>query len=124
MKKTKIIALFLIIICCFLLINSKNVHAMNNESAAMLAGAIAIFGKPVLNAITTEIFYPPVYRAYPATTGVVYTPATSYSYDPCYRPRSSYERGYCEEQLRIEREQKRFEYRRGRNDARRYYYGY
>lgn len=122
MKKIIVIGLVLITALSFVLVVNSDVQAMNNESAAMLAGAIAIFGKPVLNAVATEIFYPQTYSTYPVTT--VYTPAPTYNYDSCYRPRSAYERGYCDEQLRIERAQERLQYRRGRNDARKYYYEY
>ena len=114
MKKILSIGLVLIIVNGFTLVSFKNASAMNNESAAMLAGAIAIFGKPVLNAIGNEIFFPP----YNSRTTPIY------EYDPCYRPRTAYEKGWCAEQLRIQREQERLEYQRGREDARRYFYGY
>ena len=120
MRKTMAMGLVLIIALGFILIGHSDVQAMNNESAAMLAGAIAIFGKPILNAIGAEIFYP-TYTLYPLRTKVVYRTAPAYKFAPCYRPRSAYERGWCRERRRIQREQDRLEYQRGRDDARRYF---
>ncbi|MBM4139889.1 MAG: hypothetical protein FJ242_00115 [Nitrospira sp.] len=104
MKKLLSIGMLFIIAIGLVIIESDDVYAMNNESAAMLAGAIAIFGKPVLNAIAGEIFYPtyynsyPVYNSYynsyPVQTGVIYQTAPIYDYDSYYIPYNGYGRGY------------------------------
>jgi hypothetical protein len=57
MKKILTISVCLIIVCSFLLIGNTRADAMNNESAAMLAGAIALFGRPILNSIANDVFY-------------------------------------------------------------------
>jgi hypothetical protein len=57
-------------LCGFLLLGSSKAEAMNNESAALLAGAIVLFGPPVLQAVTGGFYYP---AYYPAGTRVVVT---------------------------------------------------
>ena len=111
MKKLITISMLLMLACSFLFIENTKAEAMNNESAAMLAGAIALFGRPVLNAISREVFYPaPYYDSsyygdsyysnyypgystyYPARTRIIYT---SPGYSRHYRHgRDSYERGW------------------------------
>lgn len=96
-------------------------EAMNNESAAMLAGAIAIFGPPILNAVAGEIFPPPYperqtivhYRYSQPVKGSGIHRRHRHRHD-CDDYRDAYRRGWCDEQ-------ERQEYRRGRHDARRYY---
>ncbi len=128
MKKIITISMVFILACSFLFIGNTKAEAMNNESAAMLAGAIAIFGKPVLNAIGREIFYPAPYydnsyygdsyysnyysdyptSYYPARTTIIYT---SPGYSRHYRyGRDSYKRGWdrdCDHE---------YGYSRGRHD--------
>lgn len=105
----------------------RKAEAMNNESAALLAGAIALFGQPVLHAIAGEVFYPEPVRVYherPAK--VIYKKVYVIKherddedcYNPCYTPRNPYEKGWCDEWRRLQRR----DYRRGRRDARRYYF--
>jgi hypothetical protein len=93
---------------------------MNNESAAMLAGAIVLFGAPVLHALASDSYRPaPVYVETPAA---YYTTRTEIVYDrPVYRKyvrpfRGAYERGWRDERAR-------YYYGRGREDARRSFYG-
>jgi hypothetical protein len=133
MKGAKVIGFALIITLVFLLVPVRQAKAMNNESAALLAGAIALFGRPVLNAIVQDIFYGPerVYYTPRPTyyttrpTRVVYKRVYIYK-QPCYRPcpppSYAYERGWCDEMRRILRQRERYEYQRGRIDARWYYY--
>jgi len=131
MKKLITISMLLMLACSFLFIENTKAEAMNNESAAMLAGAIALFGRPVLNAISREVFYPaPYYDSsyygdsyysnyypgystyYPARTRIIYT---SPGYSRHYRHgRDSYERGWYEDRER--------EYPRGYYNNRRGYY--
>lgn len=121
MKKVISIVLAVALAGSFLLIDTKKAEAMNNESAAMLAGAIAIFGKPVLQTVAREIMpASPAYAeyygdSYPRHTRVterevIYVkPDRYYYYD--YPPRSrAYERGW--------RDERRHDYWRGRHDAR------
>ncbi len=126
MKGVKVIGVVLTIALVFLLVPTKQAKAMNNESAALLAGAIALFGRPVLNAIAQDIFYGPERVYYtPRPTRVVYKKVYIYKQQPCYRPcppSYAYERGWCDEMRRILRERERYEYERGRIDARWYYY--
>ena len=96
MKAIKIISILTIVVVTVVAVAGiENAAAMNNESAAMLAGAIAVFGRPVLNAVTGTLFYPPAYyhappvRTYyaPVRTGVIYihdAPPCGYYY-PCER---------------------------------------
>ena len=114
MKKLIAIAAAIIITIGILAFGSKEAKAMRTRDAILLGGAIAVFAPPILRAIG-EICNPPVYQPAP----VIYTPAQAY---PAYIPRTAYERGMVDEQLRIERELERYEYLRGRQDARRYYY--
>ncbi len=127
MKLAKAVGILVIIGLLFSTVNVKKAEAMNNESAALLAGAIALFGKPILQSIAGDVFYPePVKTYYTTPTRVIYKKVyvIKHEYDdedcfkPCLSPRNAYERGWCDELRRIERK----EYRRGRRDARRYYY--
>jgi len=126
MRGTRFISMLLMLIVAFIFLPPRNAKAMNNESAAMLAGAIALFGKPVLNAIAQEIFYPPVnYNG--RSQGVVYYKRVYIYKEPCcyncYVPTSTYyEKGWRDEMRRIQRERAFYEYERGRRDARRCYY--
>lgn len=126
MKHLRLTGIFLIIGLLVSTFNVKKAEAMNNESAALLAGAIALFGKPILQSIAGEVFYPEPVKTYyqrPATK-VIYKKVYVIKHEnddcfrPCLSPRNAYERGWCDELRRIERK----EYRRGRRDARRYYY--
>lgn len=121
MKKIVSIILTLVLACSFMFLGAPRAEAMNNESAAMLAGAIAIFGKPVLQTIVREITPPPAqaytttysYQAYPARSEVVYVAP---EHPDCYKPHNrAYMRGWRDERRRLE-------YERGRGDARRHYY--
>lgn len=128
MKKIITISMVLILACSFSLTGNLKAEAMNNESAAMLAGAIAIFGKPVLNAIGREIFYPaPYYDSsyyndsynsnyysdystyyYPNRTRIIYI---SPGYSRHHRQgRDSYERGWDRDR------DHEYGYSRGRHD--------
>ncbi|HHN65773.1 MAG TPA: hypothetical protein ENK09_10470 [Nitrospirae bacterium] len=129
MKKLKTIVV-LTLVFAFILstVPVKRSEAMNNESAAMLAGAIVLFGRPILNAITRDFMYQPGGgNYYERPTKVIYKKVyiirerddNSY-YEDCRPPYSAYERGWCDEMRRLERR----EYRHGRRDARRYYYRY
>ncbi len=80
MKKVVIGVLVIVTAFGFLSIKSDNAYAMNNESAAMLAGAIAIFGQPVMHAVVNEVFRPPVYRTYIDSPGSFYSPAPARYY--------------------------------------------
>ena len=111
MKKIIAIGLVAIITFGILAFGSNEARAMRTREAILLGGAIAIFAPPILR-VMGEICNPPVYQPAP----VIYAPA------PAYIPRTAYERGMVDEQLRIERELERYEYLRGRQDARRYYY--
>ena len=124
MRNRRIVGLMLIIVLCFSAIGTPKAEAMNNESAAMLAGAIAILGGPILRSITEHMDRPGVYEE-PVRTRIIYRAVPMYRrHDPCYRPRTAYERGWCTEMKRIQREREEYEYQRGRDDARRYFYGY
>jgi hypothetical protein len=112
MKKIIAVAAAIIITIGVLAFGADEAKAMRTRDAILLGGAIAIFAPPIIRAIG-ETCCPPVYQPAP----VVYTPA------PTYIPRTAYERGVYDEQLRIERERERYDYQRGREDARRYYYG-
>ncbi|MBI5606981.1 MAG: hypothetical protein HY879_26930 [Deltaproteobacteria bacterium] len=106
--------LFVIITFGILVVGTEEARAMRTRDAILLGGAIAIFAPPILRAIG-EICNPPVYQPAP----VIYAPAPA---SPANIPRTAYERGVYDEQLRIERELERYEYLSGRQDARRYYY--
>lgn len=122
MKKVISIVLAVALAGSFLLIDTKKAEAMNNESAAMLAGAIAIFGKPVLQTVAREILpASPAYagsyaESYPRHTTVtqreiIYVEPERH-YNRHYPPRGrAYERGWRDEW-------RRHEYWRGRHDAR------
>jgi hypothetical protein len=115
MKKILTISVCLIIVCSFLLIGNTRADAMNNESAAMLAGAIALFGRPILNSIANDVFYYSYSTfTYPARTRVkhFYPGHRRYYGKKSFRP---YRRGWRDERYEME-------YRRGRMDARRNYY--
>lgn len=101
MKKLLSISIVFILACSLLLIGGTRADAMNNESAALLAGAIALFGPPVLNAMTAGAFYTtPVHYSsyprayYPVRTEVIYAYP---GYRKCYSHSSAYERGWREE---------------------------
>ena len=121
-----IVVLAMVVSFLFSAVGVKKAEAMNNESAALLAGAIALFGQPVLHAIAGEVFYPEpvkVYRERPRKiiykkVYVIKHERDDDCYGPCYSPRNAYEKGWCDEWRRLERR----DYRRGRRDARRYYY--
>jgi hypothetical protein len=112
MKKIFAIGLVGIVIFGILSFGIDEAKAMRTRDVILLGGAIAVFAPPIIRAIG-EISNPRVYQPAP----VVYNPAS------IYIPQTAYERGMVDEQLRIERELDRYEYQRGRQDARRYYYG-
>ena len=107
----KIAAVFVItsLLCSFLLLGSGKAEAMNNESAALLAGAIVLFGPPILQAMTGGFYYP---AYYPAGTQVV---LSGHGYGRYERHDRAYRRGRCDEQ-------RRSDYRRWRRDERRPFY--
>lgn len=94
MKAIKVISIITAVMVLFVaVVGIESASAMNNESAAMLAGAIAVFGRPVLHAVAGTLFYPPAYyysppaRTYyaPVSTRVIRvykSPPCSYYY-PC-----------------------------------------
>ncbi len=123
MKKLVSLTVIFMLAISFLIIGNTKAEAMNNESAAMLAGAIALFGKPVLNAIAQDVMYPgqayaPAYPAqyryaYPATryierTEIIYVQPEHKRF--CRHRWGAYKRGYRDEW-------RHHEYRRGREDA-------
>ena len=112
MKKILAIGLVVIITLGILAVGSGEAKAMRTRDAILLGGVIAVFAPPIIRAIAGEIYCPLVYQPAP----FIYTPA------PTYIPRTAYERGLYDEQLRIERELERYDYQRGRQDAKRYYY--
>lgn len=123
MKKV-MLSVVIVVFAAGFFVSGGEAEAMNNESAAMLAGAIAIFGRPVLQAVAGEIFPPAPAPAviytelppYPAPAKVKRHNHRKY-YRYCDgRDESAYERGWCEEWEKLE-------YRRGREDARESYYG-
>ncbi|RMG72540.1 MAG: hypothetical protein D6710_04625 [Nitrospirae bacterium] len=129
MKAVKMIIVSAIMVTLlFSAVGVKKAEAMNNESAALLAGAIVLFGKPILNAIAQDVFYPEPVRVYhEKPRRVIYKKVYVIKherdddcYKPCFGPRNAYEKGWCDEWRRLERR----DYRRGRRDARRYYYRY
>jgi ribulose kinase len=78
-------ALVMVLAGGFLLTGTSRADAMNNESAAMLAGAIVLFGGPIIHAIATDVYRPaPVYvDSYPRAH---YTTRTDIIYDrPVYK---------------------------------------
>ncbi|MGE5301448.1 MAG: hypothetical protein ACM3MB_10910 [Acidobacteriota bacterium] len=121
MKKMFLIGLVFVLTFGFLLAATPRADAMNNESAAMLAGAIVLFGGPILHAMASDTYRPaPVYVETPAVS--YHTTRTEIIYDrPVYRNcrkpfRGAYERGWRDERAR-------YYYGRGRGDARRGFYG-
>ncbi len=123
MRRLTVIGLMIALLIVPALVEPPGAEAMNNESAALLAGAIALFGRPVLNAIAQDIFYEPCpTRVVHRPAKVIYKRVYVYRDDvlrDCRRIQSPYEKGFCDELRRIERE-----YERGRRDARYYYYEY
>ncbi len=101
----KIFAIELVIIMTFgiLATGIGEAQAMRTRDVILLGGVIAVLASPVIRAIAREIYCPPVYPP----SQVIYTPA------PAYIPRTAYERGMVDEQLRIERELDRYEDQRG-----------
>ena len=130
MKKFTTIMLITMLAISFLVIGNTKAEAMNNESAAMLAGAIAIFGRPILNAIAQDMMYPgqvyaPAYPAqyryaYPATryierTRIIYANPRHERF--CRHWRGDHRRGYRDEW-------RHREYRREREDTYKNYRDY
>jgi hypothetical protein len=68
MKKMAGVFSVMVILCSFLLLGSRRAEAMNNESAALLAGAVVLFGSPVIQAMTGGFYYP---AYYPSRTRIV-----------------------------------------------------
>jgi len=121
MKMLKISSIILVVGMLVSLVPVRDAGAMNNESAALLTGAIVLLGLPVMNAITNEMARTQPQRVdYQAHERVVYRRVYVYSERSCGYSDSSYERGWCDEMRRIQRQ----EYYQGRRDAGRYYYGY
>ncbi len=111
MKKAGGVLIILTVICGFLLLGSQRAEAMNNESAALLAGTVVLFAPPVIQAMTGGFAYP--------------APAPRFAYYPPYyrdRPevviidvghrRYGRERAYW----RGRRDERRRDYRRWRGD--------
>lgn len=99
MKKLLAVGLVVVLACSFVLIGKGNAEAMNNEAAAMLAGAIAIFGGAAIHAATADAYYPePVYvESYPVTYHRERTIIVNEypRYRSVHRPyRDAYERGH------------------------------
>jgi hypothetical protein len=120
-KKMILTGLVLVLTCGFLLTDTHRAQAMNNESAAMLAGAIVLFGGPILHAMTSDAYRPaPAYVESPPVS--YYTTRTEIIYErPVYRAyrkpfRGAYGRGWRDERAGYYRG-------RGREDARRSFYG-
>ncbi|MEW5743915.1 MAG: hypothetical protein AB1805_00555 [Nitrospirota bacterium] len=119
MKTIVSFILVAVLACGFLFMGSAEAEAMNNESAAMLAGAIAIFGKPMLQAVVREISpaqpaYAASYPSYTETREIIYV-TDDRPHHKHYRHRNkAYERGWRDEW----RERA---YERGRADARKRY---
>ncbi len=101
MRKVLAVGLVLVLACSFVLIGKGSADAMNNEAAAMLAGAIAIVGGAAIHAATVNAYYPePVYvETYPTSyyrerTVIVHEYPR---YRNFHRPyRGAYERGWSE----------------------------
>ncbi|MEW6185142.1 MAG: hypothetical protein AB1585_05310 [Thermodesulfobacteriota bacterium] len=117
MKKNITITLIAISVLGFLFSPAGKAKAKNNREAFILGGVVAIFARPVLQAVAAEVICPSIYRP----TQIIYSSGPYYSPQPASVPRSAYERGFLDEQLRLERDWERYEYQRGREDARRYY---
>jgi hypothetical protein len=113
MKKMLLVILVVALAGGFLVIGDTRAEAMNNESAVLLAGAIAVFGPPLLYGMSGAYRPAPAYAAsYPVRTEVVYEYS---SYAPherhCWKQRA-YERG--------RRNGSSHGYLRGPHDGRRY----
>jgi hypothetical protein len=106
MKKMAGAFAIITMLCSFLLLGSNRAEAMNNESAALLAGAVVLFGPPVLQAMTGGFYYP---AYYPSGTRVVVTGDGHRRYE---RQDRAYWRGRYDEQ-------RRHDFRRWRKDDRR-----
>jgi hypothetical protein len=114
MKKVLLVILIVVLAGGLLVMGNTRAEAMNKESAALLTGAIAVFGPPVLYATSRGVYRPgPAYAAsYPVRTGVVYE----------HRSYAPHERR-CGKQLayeRVRRDGVRHGYIRGPHDGRRY----
>jgi hypothetical protein len=112
MKKIGGAVVILAVICGFLLLGSNRAEAMNNESAALLAGAVVLFAPPVIQAMTGGYAYAaavPRFAYYPARTEVVVIDRGQHRYER--------EREYW----RGRRDQRRHDYRRSRGDEGRYH---
>jgi hypothetical protein len=113
MKKMLMVILVVALAGGFLIIGDTRAEAMNNESAALLAGAIAVFGPPLLYGMSGAYRPGPAYAAsYPVRTEVVYE----------YRSHAPHER-HCMKQRGYERGRHdgvRHGYLRGPHDGRRH----
>jgi hypothetical protein len=114
MKKMVMAILVVVLAGGFLVVGDKRAEAMNNESAALLAGAIAVLGPPLLYGMSGAYRPGPAYAAsYPVRTEVVYE----------YRSHARNER-YCEKRRAYDRglhDGVRQGYLRGRYDGGRRY---
>ncbi len=73
MKKLITVSMVVVLALGLLLIGNTRADAMNNESAALLAGAIAVFGGAALHAaVYPEPAYPVYYAPSYPVTRVVY----------------------------------------------------
>jgi hypothetical protein len=74
-KKAFLTGLLVVLASGFMLAGAPRADAMNNESAAMLAAGIVLFGGPVLHAVAAESYRPaPVYvAAYPSPHYIAHT---------------------------------------------------
>jgi hypothetical protein len=68
MKKMAGVFSIIMMLCSFLLLDSSRAEAMNNDSAALLAGAVVLFGSPAIQAMTGGVYYP---AYYPSETRIV-----------------------------------------------------
>jgi len=108
MKKMFSAGLVVVFACSFLLVGRGRADAMDNASAAILAGTMAIIGGAAISAIISDTHHP--YRVYEERRPVVYhrVPAAM-GYE--YHRYKSYDRPY---QRAFRHAGERFVYERGR----------
>jgi hypothetical protein len=102
MKKMAGVFSITVMLCSFLLLGSGRADAMNNESTALLASAVVLFGPPVVQAMTGG--YYPAY--YPSGTRIVVI-------GDGHRRYVGHDRDYWRGRYD---EQRRHDYRRSRRD--------
>ena len=119
MKKLISASLVLVLAGGLLLAGNTKAEAMNNESAALLAASLVLFGLPVINAVAHDHYGPsPVYAgayyydSYPVQTRLIYrAPRYERYYGQYWGRGHGYERGWQEHRGHRE-------YLRDRDDAR------